>query len=489
MRPVHVTRRELIAAATVAGAYAAVPPVWGRGLLSKRARVGPGKFFYGVASGEPSHNAVTFWSRLETGRPRSGARLIVARDQGMRRVVATTVVPTGNGVGGALKVRLGGLRPATEYWYAFESGNDVSPIGRTRTAPPPGSATPLQMAFSSCQQYAQGFFSAHAHAATLPDLDLYMFLGDYVYEQGGALVRRVRDDPIVALDLSSYRAKYALYRTDPGLQELHRLHPTAHVWDDHELVNNYTDNNPPAPAVQRAAAYRAAFEWLPRQTYPFDRHRIYKRLSFGTMADVFLLDERQYRTGRNDGRPRSMLGEAQMQWLIGELLASRATWKIIAQQVVVARIKFGDSINVDAWDGYTEDRARLLGALEAAGVTNVVFLTGDVHVFMANLLSSDFETFRDVNARMPAATEFVGGSITSQGRDQTEADVQAESPWNAQYNALDHGYAQLDLAADRLIVDYLASDVGLPDGFAEHFERFVQPTGTNRFTREPPPAF
>jgi alkaline phosphatase D len=486
MRKVRLTRRELVAAAAVSGAYAAVPPVWGRGLLSRRARIGPGDFRYGVASGEPSHSAVTFWSRLETHRPRSGARLIVAKDERLRRVVATAVVPTGHGVGGALKVRVGGLKPGREYFYAFESGTDASPIGRTRTAPPPGSATPLQMAFSSCQHYAQGYFGAHAHAATMSDLDLYMFLGDYVYEAGGRMGRRLRDDPIVALDLSSYRAKYALYRSDLGLQELHRLHPTAHVWDDHELANNYSNNDPPAPRVQRAAAYRAAFEWLPRQTFPFDRHRIYKKLSFGSMADVFLLDERQYRTGRNDGLPRSLLGEGQLQWLINELKRSTATWKVIAQQVVVARIKFGENINVDAWDGYDEDRARLLGELERNGITNVVFLTGDVHVFMANLLSSDFATFSDPNSRMPAATEFVGGSITSAGRDQAEADVQRESPWNVQYNALDHGYARLDVAGDRLIVDYLASDIGLPDAFAEHFERFVQPAGLNRFSREPP---
>ncbi len=139
MPKVTVTRRELIASAgALAASTAAVPDVWAKPLLAKRARVGPGAFPDGVASGEPGPTAVTFWSRLETPRPRSGARLVVATDPGMRKVVATTVVPTGAGLNGTLKARVGGLQPGTQYWYAWESGTDVSPIGRTRTAPPVG---------------------------------------------------------------------------------------------------------------------------------------------------------------------------------------------------------------------------------------------------------------------------------------------------------------------------------------------------------------
>ena len=479
----RTTRRELVAAATATAFTAAIPPAWGK-QLSRRPGVGPGRFNDGVASGDPGHRAVTFWSRLTTDRPRSGARLIVATDEGMRRTVATAVVPTGRGVNHTLKARVGGLKPHTEYFYVWKSGNDVSEVGRTRTRPDPTSATPLRIAFSSCQNFAHGHYSPHTHAAT-ESLDLYLFLGDYVYERGRAdALFPGREDRVDANDLGSYRRKYKLYRSDPGLRELHRLHPSVHIWDDHEVENNYSDNNPPPALLQRFAGYRAASEWLPREVDRRDRFRIYRRVPIGTMAEVFLLDERQYRTGDNDGQPRRMLGDAQLNWLIASLKASRAQWKIVAQQVAVAQNAFGDGPRRDTWDGYPEERARLLSEIERAGVRNVIFLTGDAHVFEANLLASDFSSLGDGSTRLPAATEFIGGSVTSQGMDQLEATVRAESPWVRQYNGRDHGYAIMGLDGEKCITEYRRSDLSNPNGFTETFERFIQPTGANNFQRE-----
>jgi alkaline phosphatase D len=480
---VHVTRRELVASLGALGAVAAVPPAWAKTLLPPRRRIGPGAFGDGVASGEPGPDAITFWSRLETSRPRSGARLVVATDPGMRKVVAHTIVPTGRGVNGALKARVGGLKPYTEYYYAWESGTGVSPIGRTRTAPPAGAARPLSFGVSSCQAYGAGYFNAHADAAAQP-LDLYLFLGDYVYE-AKSRISADRGDDLQAVDLASYRAKYALYRSDPALRQLHRLHPTVHIWDDHEVENNYSDNNPaPAPG-QRFAGYRASFEWQPRMAFPRDRYRLYRVIPYGAFADVFLLDGRQYRTGSNDGQPRHMLGETQLAWLINGLKASKATWKIIANQVVMAEIDYSGSTNSDSWDGYTEDRARLLGEIERAGIDNVVVLTGDAHVFMCSLLASDFSTFGDGTARKPAAVEYVTGSVTSGGKLIDEAEVQKKAPWNREYNAADHGYARLAIGPDQLVTDYMASDITVPDAGAVRIERFTQPAGANSVQREP----
>ena len=257
--------------------------------------------------GSRPRHAVTLWSRLSTDHPRSGARLIVARDAGLDDVVAVTRVPTGRGVDWTLKARVGGLEPARDYYYAWQSSNHVSPVGRTRTQPAPGSADNLRIGFSSCQHYCYGNFSPHADAAA-QDLDLYLFLGDYIYERGrvpGAL----RQDGIEAVDLRTYRRKYRRYRADPALRELHRLHPMAHIWDDHEVENNYTDENPPPTPAQRIAAYRAAFEWLPRMVMASDRYRIYKKLSLGATAELFLLDTRQYRTGYDGSGDRHIIDE------------------------------------------------------------------------------------------------------------------------------------------------------------------------------------
>jgi alkaline phosphatase D len=484
------TRRELIGAAAAGAAFAAVPPVWAKRLLSSRAGIGPGTFLDGVASGEPGTTAVTFWSRLATSRPRSGARLIVAKDEDMRRVVATAVVPTGRGINGTLKARIGGLRPSSQYFYVWESADDVSPVGRTRTRLPDDSGRALSLGVSSCQHYSYGYFTPHTHAAT-QDLDLYVFLGDYIYElKRPPTAGEPRQDSINSNDLRSYRAKYQLYRADEGLRELHRLHPAVHIWDDHDLANNYTDNRPAPSPLQRAAAYRAAFEWIPRIVFPRERFRIYKRIPLGKNADLFLLDERQYRTVDDAGQPVKMLGDEQMSWLLAGLRGSKATWKIIANQVVIAPIDYGRGESQDNWGGYGDSRTLLLSAIERAGLPNVVFYSGDAHVFMVNLLASDPEGFRSNPDMRPAAVEYVAGSITSPGTDRPEQEVRDLNPWNRQYNALAHGYAHLAVDASQLVTEYRRSDLLSPTGATYPFERFVQPAGANTMTREsvPPPA-
>ncbi|MEA2412995.1 MAG: alkaline phosphatase [Thermoleophilaceae bacterium] len=484
------TRRELIGAAAAGAAFAAVPPAWAKQLLSTRAAVGRGTFDNGVASGEPSASGVTFWSKLSTSRPTSGARLIVARDQDMRHTVATAVVPTGRSIDGTLKTRIGGLKPHSRYYYVWESGDDVSPVGRTQTLVPATSSQPQLLAISSCQNYTNGYFRAHADSAA-QDLDLCVFLGDYIYEvKRGVTANDVRADPIDSNDLRSYRAKYRLYRADDGLRELHRVQPVVHIWDDHEVANNYTDNRPAPSPLQRAAAYRASFEWLPRMAFPSERFRIFKRMTLGTTVDLFLLDERQYRTVDANNVGVQILGERQMQWLIDGLKASRAKWKIIANQVVVAPTNYGGGAEVtDAWGGYPESRTRLLGEIERSAIPNVVFYSGDAHVFMQNLLASDFEAFRSDPSHPPAAVEYVGGSVTSLAEDHVESEVQAANPWIRMFNGTNHGYALVSAGAD-LVTEYRRSEIGNPVGVTTPFERFTQPSGTNTPSREslPPPT-
>ena len=486
MRP-RATRRELVGTAAAGAAFAAVPPAWAKRLLSRRAAVGPGRFLDGVASGEPSATAVTFWSRLTTGRPRSGARLIVARDDNLSKVVATAVVPTGRSINGTLKARVGGLKPHSHYYYVWESGEDVSPVGRTRTLLPAGSQETLRLGMSSCQAYSFGYFRAHA-AAAAQDLDLCVFLGDYIYEVRRAGSAAVRPDPLDSNDLPSYRAKYQIYRADEALRELHRMHPMVHIWDDHEVANNYTDNRPAPSPLQRAAGYRVAFEWLPRIVFPSERFRVFKKISLGATTDLFLLDERQYRAVDDAGQPVKILGDRQLDWLIKGVQASRARWKVIANQVVIAPFDTGGGTNPDSWGGYGNSRQRLLSAIEAAGLQDVVFYTGDAHVFMLNALASDPEVFRNDPEHRPSAVEYVGGSVTTAGEDHVEAEVQARNPWVRMYNGLNHGYAHLTLSPAELVTEYRRSDILSPTGGTATFERFTQPAGTNLVSRQSFPA-
>jgi alkaline phosphatase D len=242
--------------------------------------------------------------------------------------------------------------------------------------------------------------------------------------------------------------------------------------------------------MQRAAAYRVAFEWLPRVVYPRERYRIFKRISLGATADLFLLDERQYRSVNADGKPVLILGERQMQWLIAGLKASRAQWKIIANQVVIAPMDFGSGELEDSWGGYDNSRTRLLTEIENAGISNVVFYTGDAHVFMMNYLASDPEVFRSDPSHRPTAVEYVGGSVTTPASDRAEPEVQATNPWIRMFNGTNHGYALVAADSAQLVTEYRRSEMANPIGGTTTFERFTQPAGTNTPAREsfPRPA-
>ena len=292
-----------------------MPPAWGS-LLSRRAQIGAGRFADGVASGDPTPTAVTFWSRLRTKRARSGARLIVARDPDMRRVIATAVVPTGQAIGHTLKARLGGLKPATEYYYLWESASDVSPIGRTRTRPPKDSTGPLRIAFSSCQHYQAGWFSAHAHAAT-EALDLYLFLGDYIYEHGRSpLPTDFRVDTSDATDLRSYRHKYALARAIRGSASCTACtrRCTSGTTTRSRTTTATTCRRPRRCSARRATALRRS--GFRASSTRATASGSTAELPINAMAELFLLDARQYRTGSQDGLPRRLLGDTQMAWLL-----------------------------------------------------------------------------------------------------------------------------------------------------------------------------
>ncbi|MDQ3631075.1 MAG: alkaline phosphatase D family protein, partial [Actinomycetota bacterium] len=482
-RPKILTRRELVAAGTLLGAAAYVPPAWGR-LLAEKAFVGPGTFEDGVASGEPAPDAVTFWGRLTTERPRSGAKLLVAEDEGLTRTVATVVVPTGRAIDGALKTRVTGLQPNRFYFYAWQSTDAVSPVGRTKTAPAADSDVPLNLAYSSCQNYPVGFFNGHMEAAGLPDLDVYMFLGDYTYEYGpeaGEVPGRAKPTP--ALDLRSYRETLKLYRADPGLRELHRRHPIVHVWDDHEVADNYTENNPAPSNLQRTAAYRASFEWLPRMVMPSDRFRIYRETILGRQAEVILLDQRQYRTGDGDGQPRRLLGDAQMEYFLGRLRSSQARWKIVGNAVMIAPLKVtAVPVNADQWDGYPDDRKRVLDTIADSKVSDVVFLTGDIHTYMAN------QVLRNADSGPSIATEYIGGSITSEGLPDSggvlETAVLTGNPWIKQFNGAAKGYGQVGLTREAARITYRVSDITRPGAPHSTLSAYTQPVGVNDFTRD-----
>ncbi|MDP9345860.1 MAG: alkaline phosphatase D family protein, partial [Actinomycetota bacterium] len=307
------TRRQFVTrAGSAAAAAVLVPPSLTSARSAPLAR--GGRFSEGVMSGEPTPTAISMWSRLHDAEGSLSADLEVATDRAFRHVVAHKRVATSGARGHALKARITGLRPHEQYYYRFATRTQDGPVGRFRTALPADSDQPVRFAFFSCQDYTHGYYNAHDLLAQ-EDLDFVVCLGDYIYDETYHSRRDgtgVRDDRIgrasrdashirEAVTLADYREKYALYRSDASLREVHRRFPTVMLWDDHEVQDNYAGGEPdgglPAAkrysAKRRASAYKAFFESMPYS--PPVRDRIYRRLQFGHTVDLVIMDQRQYR--------------------------------------------------------------------------------------------------------------------------------------------------------------------------------------------------
>ncbi|WP_432108283.1 alkaline phosphatase D family protein [Streptomyces sp. AA1529] len=412
-------------------------------------------FTLGVASGDPQPGSVVLWTRLapEPYEPGSGlpkARIPVrwelAHDRRFRRVVRRGAALAHPELNHAVHVEAEGLGADRVYYYRFRAGKWLSPVGRTRTAPAPGADIgELRLAAVSCQAYHHGYFTAHRHLAE-EDVDLVLHLGDYLYEyavdaHGGARGYTDRELPSrfdrETVSLEEYRLRYALYKSDPDLQAAHAAHPFVVTWDDHETENNYADDVPEDGGssedflVRRAAAYRAYWENLPLRRPQRPRGpdmRLYRRLRFGRLAQFDILDTRQYRSDQAYGDgwhhpgpestdpARTMVGAAQERWLIDGWRGSDAVWNLVPQQVTFSERRSSSTsaykVSMDAWDGAPASRDRLLAGAEAAGVENLMVLTGDVHKGYAYDIKQDFG---DQDSRT-VGTEIVATSVTS-GKD------------------------------------------------------------------------
>jgi alkaline phosphatase D len=308
------------------------------------------------------------------------------------------------------------------------------------------------------------------------DVDLVLHVGDYIYENRG--IARVRaHDALECYTLDDYRQRYAIYKSDPDLQTAHAAIPWMTIPDDHEVDNDYAadhseDNDYPAVFLaRRAAAYQAYYEHMPvpRRMVPYGPNaRLHARRGFGDLADIFVLDGRQYRDRQSCGfglvdpcaelhaEQRSMLGREQEQWLEERMAQSRARWNLFAQQTVFAYVdqRSGREIGFwsDGWSGYPAARRRLTSFLAERGVANPVVLSGDVHSFLVN----------DVHVDAPdsplVATELVTSSISSPGPAQSVLDGWASENANIRLARETRGYLRLLLERERLGAELVAVD-------------------------------
>ena len=385
-------------------------------------------FQLGVASGEPLPDGIVLWTRLAPeplaggGMPRASVDVSweIAADRSFTKVVQKGIEVARPELGHSVHVEVSGLEPAREYFYRFRAGSEQSPTGRTKTAPAAGANVDrIRFAVCGCSHYEQGYFTGYRHIAD-EQFDFVVHTGDYIYEgraDAGQNPGRVRQhEGLEIYTLVDYRNRYAQYRLDPNLRAAHASAPFIVTWDDHEVDNDYAgpddENGTPREAflLRRAAAYQAYYEAMPlrkRQWPSGPSLQLYRRLQFGGLIDLSVLDTRQYRNKQACGggvrtncaealdTARTILGGEQEKWLFDNIGTAQGVWTLIGQQVPTFARDHVKALpegrySMDKWDGYVASRNRLYARLKETRAPNPVILSGDVHMHYGGDLKLDF---------------------------------------------------------------------------------------------------
>mgnify|MGYP001506814072 CR=1 FL=1 len=490
----------------------------------------PLPFVHGVASGDPLPDAVVLWTRVtpdEFAVPGSGGGVdtqlhwCVARDAELSDIVAQGEATSRAEQDHTVHVEVAGLDADTVYYYRFTvvggpHHGAVSPLGRTKTAPA-GHVVAQRWAVASCANWESGFFSAYADMARrgwAGELDLTVFLGDYIYEYAqyeyaGRGPVRLHQPAHETLSLADYRTRYGRYRTDPALQDAHAAMPWVVVWDDHEFANNnWRDGAENHNAdegdfhTRRDAAMRAYYEWMPvRLSQTSEQGHIYRSFTFGDLVELTMMDLRSFRdeetTGDRFGEDsRTMLGEAQFKWVAEQLQQSDARWDVLGNSVMVSPMRFvtiqnnkkaniatgymqeratGIAVNSDQWDGYAAERDRLLTMLDEQE-SNALFLTGDIHSEWANSIVSP-SGFGEIGCEMvttsisaPNVDEILTDVFGTYHKENNSTSLLVEktirdyNPWVSHIDFDAHGYGIASIHYDYVdMLYYRVSDVEDPD--------------------------
>ena len=342
-------------------------------------------FKYGVASGDPLSDRVILWTHAKIADSTNSVWLTwqVAADNAFATVVRTGRVQTTEASSFTAKVDVTGLTAGTSYFYRFvDDAGVISTVGTTRTLPS-SSATSVKLAVFSCALYSEGFFNTY-DAAAKSDAQYAIHLGDYLYEYGSDPKKFGNADAVALgrvtvpandmVSLSDYRARYALYRSDPNLQALHAKMPWITIWDDHEFANNAyvggAENHNPLTQgdwlTRKNIAAKVYHEWMPIRTPDAaNLLKIYRSFDFGNLLSLHMLDTRiegrdqqydnfgdadggvtRYVTGLTSGTDaaRRMISATQQSWLTSNISSSTASWQFLGNQDIMARMWFPASV-------------------------------------------------------------------------------------------------------------------------------------------------
>ena len=494
LTPASNTRRDILKWAALASA----PVSFSLSMAQSPLRHNP--FTLGVASGSPNHHSVVLWTRLMpdavSGNSQFAASDVsvqweVADDEGFKVNRRSGQVVALAALAHSVHLELDQLQSDRWYYYRFQIGDAQSTVGRTRTLPhPEAMVQKLRVAYASCQRWEHGYFSAYDHMCQ-ENLDLVLFLGDYIYEYAGAANAVRLPSGGWVNSLSDYRDRYALHRSEKGLQAMHAQCPWLITWDDHEVSNDYaglqrgqSGNISLDFAAQRARAYQAFYEHMPLRASALTKSieglasgaelRIYGQVAYGKLANIYLLDDRQYRDrqvcNKNEAYgsgwvdtaqceewlnpKRTLLGAQQSQWLDQSFANAKGdarTWNVIAQQTIFGRRDYklgaGYSLWNDGWDGYSAARQNMTQSMQNHALKNPVLLGGDVHENWVGHVMAD--AYKDDSAKI--GVEFCGAGITARSAGNSKLAARlAENPHFIFADSERKGYGVVEFTAKQI---------------------------------------
>jgi alkaline phosphatase D len=408
---------------------------------------------HGIQIGDPLSDRAVVWARAD-----QPSRLIVEYSRaenfsGMQRVSGPVVDADSDFTG---RVDLRDLQAGQTYFararFEDRDGRSLSnPVqGRFRTAPD----RPRDIRFFwSADTVGQGYGINPAVGGmriyeTMRQLepDFFIHCGDTIYADnpvpaeirlpGGAVWKNITTEAKskVAETLAEFRGHYQYNLLDENIRRFNAAVPQIWQWDDHEVHNNWSPGldlqDDPAYKVKdvHVLSHRARQAFLEYSPIRFDSHlRIYRRISYGPLLDIFMLDLRSYRAANNFNRQQSesaetvYFGTDQLSWLEQDLKNSRATWKVISSDMPLgiivpdgrdaqSRERYENSSNGDGPPAGRElEIARLLSFMKANRIRNVVWLTADVHYTAAHFYDPARAQFQDFDPFW----EFVSGPLNA----------------------------------------------------------------------------
>jgi alkaline phosphatase D len=399
-------------------------------------------FNHGVASGDPLEDRVILWTRV-TPQQAGPVEVIleVSENKNFSKVAYSKKLNTSSLSDYTIKYDFLAKQYCNSdngFFYRFRAGNSVSETGRSKTFSK--NIKSAKIAIFSCSNFPAGYFNAYQAAAEKNDLDLWLHLGDYLYEypMGGYATENAEKlgrAPIPIhemITLSDYRQRHAQYKLDQGSIALHKHAPLIAVWDDHEFSNdawkrgaeNHSEDGSEGDFyARRSAAIKAYYEWMPIREQQ-NKRRIFRDFKIGKLMHLIMLDTRQFgrdkqiqpkdylsKSGFNQAKfyndlnseYRELLGAEQFSWIEDKILNSNAAWTIFGQQVLMTKLKFPDiskiikaeeipdflkpylkllglgiPSNLDAWDGYPAARNKLYKLMKNVK-KKFISLAGDTH--------------------------------------------------------------------------------------------------------------